>query len=93
MHALQSGIEIIMEKLGYTREERPFSPHLTLGRVSRNVTNLEARLIGEALQATKVGFLGVVSVQDVRLFRSDLKPSGSVYTSLLSAPLSAGAKL
>jgi len=93
MHAVQSGIEIIMEKLGYTREERPFSPHLTLGRVSRNVTNLEARQIGEALQATKVGFLGVVSVQDVRLFRSDLKPSGSVYTSLLSAPLSAGANL
>jgi len=93
LHALQSGIEIIMEKLGYTREERPFSPHLTLGRASRNVTNLETRQIGEALQATKVGFLGVVSVQDVRLFRSDLKPSGSVYTSLLSAPLSAGAKL
>jgi 2'-5' RNA ligase len=85
--ALQSAIECKMEKLGYSREERPFSPHLTLGRVSKNTTNQEAHQIGEALQAIKVGFLGLVCTQGVSLFKSDLQPTGSVYTCLLSAPL------
>jgi len=84
---LQSAISSKVEKLGYSREERPFSPHLTLGRVSRNSTNPEARQIGEALQAVKVGFLGLVCAQGVSLFKSDLRPSGSVYTCLLTAPL------
>jgi RNA 2',3'-cyclic 3'-phosphodiesterase len=85
---LQSAIECKMGKLGYSREERPFSPHLTLGRVSRNATNQEAHQIGQALQAIKVGFLGLVNAQGVSLFKSDLQPTGSVYTCLLSAPLS-----
>jgi len=84
---LQRAIESTMEKLGYSREERPFSPHLTLGRVSRNTTNPEAHQIGEALQAVKVGFLGLVYAQGVSLFKSDLRPTGSVYTCLLTAPL------
>lgn len=88
LQVLQSGIEGMVEKLGYNREERPFSPHLTLGRVARTTDNQEARQIGEALQVTKVGFLGVVRAQEVHLFKSDLMPSGSVYTCLLSAPLS-----
>ncbi len=84
---LQRAIESKMEKLGCSREERPFSPHLTLGRVSRNTTKPEAHQIGEALQAVKVGFLGLVCAQGVSLFKSDLRPTGSVYTCLLTAPL------
>jgi 2'-5' RNA ligase len=85
--ALQSALESKAEKLGYSREERPFAAHLTLGRVSRNTTNQEALQIGEALGAVKVGFLGLVSAQGVSLFKSDLQPAGSVYTCLFSAPL------
>jgi 2'-5' RNA ligase len=85
--ALQSALESKAEKLGYSREERPFAAHLTLGRVSRNTTNQEALQIGEALGAVKVGFLGLVSAQGVSLFKSDLQPTGSVYTCLFSAPL------
>lgn len=85
--ALQNGIESMAEKLGYGREERPFSPHLTLGRVARTASNQEARQIGEALQVMKAGFMGAVFAETVHLFKSDLKPTGSVYTSLLSAPL------
>ena len=85
--ALQSGIESKMEVLGYPREEHPFSPHLTLGRVTRNANNTEARQVGDVLGATKVGFLGVVRAGEVRLFKSDLKPGGSVYTCLFTAPL------
>lgn len=85
--ALQSGVENEMERLGYAREEREFSAHLTLGRVSRNATPPEVRKIAEVLQTTRVGFMGMVQVQQVHLFKSDLQPNGAVYTRLYSASL------
>ncbi len=85
---VQSGIENAMERLGYPREDRPFSPHLTLGRVSRNATAQDLRMIAQALETTKVSFLGAVRVRQVHLFRSDLQPTGAVYTRVFAAPFS-----
>jgi RNA 2',3'-cyclic 3'-phosphodiesterase len=84
---LQRLIEAATERLGYLKEDRPFSAHLTLGRVSRNATPREARLIGEALEATKVGFLGAAHIGMVHLFKSDLCPTGSIYSKIFTAPL------
>lgn len=85
--ALQRGIEIEMARIGYARENRPFSPHLTLGRVSRTASPQDTRRIGEALEALKVGFLGLVCIREIQLYRSDLKPNGAIYTCLFSTPL------
>ena len=88
--AIQRGIEARTAKVGYPKDRREFSPHLTLGRVSRNASPGEVRKIGEVLQASKVGFLGVARVPEIHLFKSDLKPTGAVYTKLFSAPLGNG---
>ncbi len=85
--SVQHGIEAATARLGYAREERPFSPHLTLGRVSRNATAKDAHLLSEVLESTKVGYLGAAQVDSVHLFRSDLKPTGSVYTRIFTATL------
>jgi 2'-5' RNA ligase len=84
---LQRSVETAMARLGYAREDRPFSAHLTLGRVSRNATARDTHAIGEALEKTKVGFLGVAQVNFIHLYRSDLKPSGAVYSRIYSTPL------
>ncbi len=84
---LQRGIETAMARLGYAREDRPFSAHLTLGRVSRNASSHDLHGIGDVLETAKVGFLGVAHVDLIHLYRSDLKPSGAVYTRIFSAPL------
>jgi len=84
---IQVGIEAEMARLGYAREERDFSPHLTLGRVSRNATPAEIRSIGNVLGALKVGFLGAASLAEVHLYKSDLNPDGALYTRLFSTPL------
>lgn len=86
--AVQGSIEAGMERLGYAREERAFSPHLTMGRVSRNATAPEVRAIGDALDATKVGFMGAAHITEIHLYRSDLHPNGAVYTRIFSAALS-----
>lgn len=84
---LQRGVEAEMARLGYAPEERPFSPHLTLGRVSRNAASEGLRQLSNVLESYKVGFIGVTRVQAIHLFRSDLQPSGAVYTRLFSAAL------
>jgi 2'-5' RNA ligase len=85
--AIQHNLELETARLGYAREERPFSPHLTLGRVSRNATPAEIQKIAKVLETTKVGFLGATRVRTVYIFRSDLSPSGANYTRIFPAPL------
>ena len=87
LFSLQRSIETETNRLGYTAEERPFSAHLTLGRVSHNATPDEVRIIGELLKGCKVGLLGAAVVERVKLFRSDLEPGGAVYTPLYTFPL------
>ena len=87
LSALQHGVETELARLGYAPEERGFSPHLTLGRISRSATPDEVRRVGEALVNYPVGILGSASVHEVCLYRSDLQPGGAVYTCLQAAPL------
>ncbi len=86
--SLYRALENELAGLGFPREDRPFSPHLTLGRVSRNAAAHELRAMVELLRREQVGELGVVPVQAVHLYRSELRPAGPVYTRLFSAPLS-----
>jgi RNA 2',3'-cyclic 3'-phosphodiesterase len=87
LSSIQRGIETSVSRLGYAREDRPFSAHLTLGRVSRNATSKDTHLICEVLEATTIGFLGVAQVNKVYLMRSDLRPSGAIYTRVFEATL------
>jgi 2'-5' RNA ligase len=89
MKALHRGVEAEAARLGYAAEKRKFSPHLTLGRVSRNARSGDIRQISDVLNDHTVGFLGATRVEAVHLYRSDLKPGGAVYTQLFSAPLGA----
>jgi 2'-5' RNA ligase len=85
--SLQRAIDLETAQAGYPAEERPFSPHLTLGRVGRSATPQDTRRIGELLSQVKVGSLGASLVEAVYFYRSDLKPDGPVYTRLHSAAL------
>lgn len=87
LHALQRAIENAIEPLGYPTEIRDFTPHLTLGRVARDVRQADQKRIGEVVQAARVGLLGTWEVRQVALIKSDLKPSGAEYTILTQAPL------
>jgi RNA 2',3'-cyclic 3'-phosphodiesterase len=66
-------------------ENRPFHPHLTLGRVRENAMP-HTRRIGERLQAVSNPDFGSWLVTDVRLMRSRLSPKGSTYTTLVAVP-------
>lgn len=87
LNVVQSALENRLARLGYAPEERPFSAHLTLGRVARTADPQDVQIIAQGLQETKIGFLGAVQVYQIHLYRSDLARSGAEYTLLFSAPL------
>lgn len=80
---LQKLVEDAMELVGFPKEERRFHPHLTLGRV-RNPHGVD-RVVQEMQQS---GFpRQEFTASDIRLIKSDLQPSGAVYTMLHSSQL------
>ena len=85
--ALQRGVDASAAQMGYPKEERPFSPHLTIGRVAQIVSASDLQHIRSALESTKVGILGTVPVQAIHFFKSDIQPGGSVYTHLYALPM------
>jgi len=77
--SLQKQIETQLEKIGFQPEDRPFHPHLTLGRMksSRGKDELVGRM-----EKHKEEEFGDLRVERVVLFKSDLRPSGPIYTPL-----------
>ncbi len=84
---LQHCVEGVAARLSFPSEERAFSPHLTIGRVNQNATTADLTRIRIALSNCQVGKLGSVTVDAIHIFKSDLLPSGSVYTHLYAMPL------
>jgi 2'-5' RNA ligase len=69
-------IEEETEKLGWEREKRKFSPHITIGRVKGNM-NI-ARLTA-AMESIKDEHWGDQEVGEMVLYSSKLQPGGAVY--------------
>lgn len=87
LQRLRDAVEARVAPVGFPTEGRKFSPHLTLGRVQRHASSSEVREIGERVAASTTGLVGEMEVSTVSYIRSDLKPSGAVYTTLLEAKL------
>lgn len=83
--ALQARVEAALGRRGFPGEERPFSPHLTVGRVRepRGLAGLQEAMARDA----RMDF-GGMEVRGLSLMRSDLSPAGSRYTELANFPLS-----
>ena len=77
--ALQKELSTQLAVIGYTAENRPFNPHLTLFRIKqqKQVGTLRKR----AEKVSKENF-GEILCNTLVLYRSDLKPEGAVYTKL-----------
>jgi 2'-5' RNA ligase len=84
---LQSAVEAYVAPLGWPTEARGFTPHLTLGRVSRSAERGEIAAVGQAVESAVIEELGRQRVDRVKLIRSDLRPTGAVYTTLAEVVL------
>jgi 2'-5' RNA ligase len=85
--ALQWAVEQFVAPLGYPTEDRPFSPHLTLGRIQRDARPGDVQKLGERVVGTPSTEPERWQVERITLIRSELKPAGAVYTPLFHAAL------
>lgn len=83
--ALQRDVDRALSALGFEPEQRPFHPHLTLGRVKSHDREAVAAL-GEYVSRARVN-VGSIQASAVHLMRSDLLPGGAVYTTLAVSDL------
>lgn len=75
---LQEQVELHLAECGFPRENRGFSPHLTIGRVKslRGIQPLLERLPSISYQSDEI------PVTAVKIMRSQLKPTGAEYSEL-----------
>src|SRR6267154_1438045 len=83
---LAAEIESAMEKVGIPREQRPFSPHLTLARFEP--PRLPEKLRG-AIHEHAARDFGSLRTNQFHLIESKLKSSGAEYTTVESFPFAA----
>jgi 2'-5' RNA ligase len=78
---LVASVEGWLEELGFPREARPFSPHLTLGRVKEGSASVETAL---APALTKQ--FGASVLREIVLYESRLRAAGAEYVALRRVP-------
>ncbi|OGP66554.1 MAG: 2'-5' RNA ligase [Deltaproteobacteria bacterium RBG_13_47_9] len=77
--SFQRQLESQFEKIGFEGEDRSFHPHLTLGRAKSNRGKEE---LIRTIEKHKEDEFGDIQVERMILFKSELKPSGPIYTPL-----------
>lgn len=81
LFAMQRVLEENLAALGFKEEKRPFKGHLTLGRFRQTVNpNTIRQIMREHANLYSEEF----TARRIILFKSDLKPTGAVYSQLMN---------
>ncbi|MBS7287379.1 MAG: RNA 2',3'-cyclic phosphodiesterase [Candidatus Freyarchaeota archaeon] len=81
--SLANELEKKLRRLGFKPEQRPFTPHATIARV-KYVQSREG--LASAIEKMRNLEIGRVTVDSLKLKRSQLTPRGPIYTTLRSIP-------
>lgn len=77
--AISSRIDDLLSTLGFEKENRAFSAHITLGR-ARSARGAEK--LCDLLVSMKDISIGFMKVNNIAIMKSSLKPDGPVYSTL-----------
>lgn len=81
---IQQEIDTGMSSIGFEREGRKFTPHLTLGRFRSSEGKIA---LMNKMEKYKEHSVGIINVNHISLMRSDLGPAGAKYTRIAEIPL------
>jgi RNA 2',3'-cyclic 3'-phosphodiesterase len=84
-----AAVERAIAPLGFPTEDRPFSPHLTLGRMSRDARPADVRAAADALRSLPGSQPIAWRVNELLLMQSQLSRAGARYTAIARAWLDA----
>lgn len=88
LNALQRNVSEEIDALGVPTEPTPpaFRPHFTVGRVRVHLARQEAEALRESAASVSVA-PAAFTVEEIGVYRSDLRPEGPVYSRIASAAL------
>jgi 2'-5' RNA ligase len=89
LNQLANVLENDLQSMGFPIEERPFTAHLTLGRINNWMTSDQKNSLRSKLEAAHHQSFGTMKADHLTLYRSDLRPEGPAYSELLRVELSA----
>ncbi len=84
LKAIFNTLNVELEGIGFPPEERPFRPHLTIGRVK---SPKAIKSVLKELRGYRDREFGKIPVKEIVLMKSTLKPTGAEYEKLMTAPL------
>ncbi|MHA2245557.1 MAG: RNA 2',3'-cyclic phosphodiesterase [Candidatus Hodarchaeales archaeon] len=79
-------IEEKLNPIGFPKEKRGFSPHLTLARIKK-LPNPDKRKLTDFIQSSNDLSFGVQMIEEFILKKSTLTPKGPIYEDLLIVPM------
>ena len=85
LELLHHDLEVACEELGHEVDARAFRPHVTLGRVKRDITTEQAQTLSRL--ATSVRYRATIDVPSIDVMQSELSAAGPRYTVLAAIPL------
>jgi 2'-5' RNA ligase len=84
LFTMQRMLEDKLADLGFNKEKKPFKGHLTLGRFRQTV---KSNMIRQIMREYANRYSEEFTARRILLFKSDLKPTGAVYSQLQQAVL------
>ena len=84
---LQKRIDDELKPMGFVPEKRAFTPHLTLARIRETASLQNRNDFGNLVSRTHFCSKNVIEVKGINLIRSQLQPTGAVYSRLAEVDL------
>ncbi|HPY75339.1 MAG TPA: RNA 2',3'-cyclic phosphodiesterase [Planctomycetota bacterium] len=85
LQCIYKDLQITMEEYGIPPEKRNFSPHITLTRFPKSYT--PQKIFIDYLEKNKTRSFGKLECKELILYKSELRPTGAIYTPLSRASL------
>ncbi|MFX1285599.1 MAG: RNA 2',3'-cyclic phosphodiesterase [Promethearchaeota archaeon] len=83
---LANMIDENLNSIGFPKEKRRFSPHLTLARVKK-LRDSDKKQLTAIIRDSKTIHIGVQMIEELILKKSTLTPKGPIYEDLLVVPM------
>ena len=90
LRLLQEAVEEQTLFLGFSRDKRGFTPHLTLGRVRSSLSAPKREMLSRAIKTNFFASSLSWQVREVNLIHSILTPEGAIYRKLGNVSLEGG---
>jgi len=84
LRAIQEQLDEHLGSIGVPKENRPFKGHLTIGRFKGSP---DSKKLVSVIKEFSIFETKSFSAETLSLYKSDLTPSGAVYTQIAAAPL------